>query len=75
MTRVRRAADLKAVSLLHETASLCARDGVELKVCLTAVLAAAIESPTTGRCRHLPSRNVHAVDGAWGRDRLGGLRV
>ena len=43
MTRVRHAADLRALSLLHETASLCARDGVESKVCLAAVLAAAIE--------------------------------
>ena len=43
MTHVRDAADLRALSRLHETASLCARDGVEPKVCLTAVLAAAIE--------------------------------
>jgi len=43
MTRVRHAADLRALGLLLETASLCARDGVEPKVCVTAVLAAAIE--------------------------------
>jgi len=43
MTGAGQTADLSAMNLLHETASICARDGVDPQVCLGAVLDAAIE--------------------------------